>query len=277
MMIWAIVKRISQYWITINRYFVCYIIAFIIIFSILSLIFTNKRLLSFVSTLWILALISVYGRPINVNYISFNSQVNRLKTLLSKENISIPLNEWDLKDCNEESTKLIIWTIDWLVQNYNKDKIINKIINFEYEDWYRSSRSNIREFLGVNTDYDYYYPTFKYRSYRSYWEDAIDVSWYSKIFNFNEYYENVDDMVLKLQVENEEYSLNLSDYLDELKEKADIYAKSDLTNEEKEILKMPALEVTEKNYKMVINWFSMEENKEWKTDFTNIEWYILIK
>ena len=277
MMIWAIVKRISQYWITINRYFVCYIIAFIIIFSILSLIFTNKRLLSFVSTLWILALISVYGRPINVNYISFNSQVNRLKTLLSKENISIPLNEWDLKDCNEESTKLIIWTIDWLVQNYNKDKIINKIINFEYEDWYRSSRSNIREFLGVNTDYDYYYPTFKYRSYRSYWEDAIDVSWYSKIFNFNEYYENVDDMVLKLQVENEEYSLNLSDYLDELKEKADIYAKSDLTDEEKEILKMPALEVTEKNYKMVINWFSMEENKEWKTDFTNIEWYILIK
>ena len=279
MMIWAIAKRINQYWITINRCFVCYIIAFIIIFSALSLIFTKKRLLSFVSTLWILAFLAVYGRPINVNHISFTSQVNRLETLLAKENISLPLTEWALKDINEESTKLIIWTLDGLVENYNKDQIINKIINFEYEDRYRSSRSSIREFLWVNTDYDYYYPTYKYRSYRQYGkeEDFVDVSWYSKILNFTKYYDRIDDMVLKFQANNQEYSLNLLDYLDELKEKADLYAKSDLTNEEEEILKGPALEVSEENYKIIINWFSLEENKEWKTNFNNIEWYILIK
>ena len=277
MMIWAITKRINQYWITINRCFVCHIITFIIIFSALSLIFNKKRLISFISTLWILAFLSVYWRPINVNHISFNSQLNRLETLLSKGNISLPLTEWILKDTNEESTKLIMWTLDELVVNYNKDKIINKIIDFEYEDKYRSSRSRIREFLGVNADYDYYYPTYKYWNYRQYWEKSIDVSWYSKILNFTKYYEYIDDMILKIQVDNQEYTLNLSEHLDNLKEKSDIYKKSDLTEEEKEILKWPALEVTEENYKIVINWFSMEENKEWKTNFTNIEWYILIK
>jgi hypothetical protein len=60
-------------------------------------------------------------------------------------------------------------------------------------------------------------------------------------------------MVLKFQVDNQEYSLDLSNHLDELKEKADIYAKSDLTKEEKEILKEPALLVSEENYKIAIN------------------------
>ena len=100
-MIWAIAKRINQYWITINRCFVCYIIGFIIIFSALSLIFTKKRLLTFVSTLGILAFFAVYGREINASNISFNSQVNRLETLLSKQNISLPLTEWALKDVDE--------------------------------------------------------------------------------------------------------------------------------------------------------------------------------
>ena len=248
-------------------------------FQLYLLYLQKKRLLSFVSTLWILAFLAVYWRPVNVNHISFNSQLNRLETLLSKENISLPLTEWALKDTNEESTKLIMWTLDGLVENYDKDKIINKIINYEYEDRYRSSRSSIREFLGTNTDYDYYYPTYKYRSYRQYGkeEDFVDVSWYSKILNFTKYYDRIDDMVLKFQTNNQEYSLNLLDHLDELKEKADLYAKSDLTDEEQEILKAPALEVSEENYKIIINWFSIEENKEWKTNFNNIEWYILIK
>ena len=279
MMIWAIVKRINQYWITINRCFVCYIIVFIIIFSALSLIFTQKRLLTFVSTLWILAFFAVYGRPINASNISFNSQVNRLEILLSKENISLPLSEWALKDVNEESTKLIMWTLDWLMENYNKNKIINKIINFEYKDTYRSSRYDIREFLGVNTDYDYYYPTYKYRSYRQYGKEnhSIDVTWYSKILYFEKSYSKMNDFILNIEIDDQEYKVDLTDYLEELKEKSDIYAKSELTDEEKETLRNPALELTEPNYKVIINSFGIEENREWETQIYNAEWYILIK
>jgi hypothetical protein len=67
------------------------------------------------------------------------------------------------------------------------------------------------------------------------------------------YGEDIKDMVLKVQVDNEDYVLNLSDYLDGLKEKADIYAKSDLTVEEEDILKKPVLLVSKENYKIVIN------------------------
>jgi len=281
MMIWAISKRIEQYWITINRCFVCYIIAFIIIFSALSLIFAKKRLLTFVSTLWILAFIAVYGRPINANNISFNSQVNRLEALLSKENISLPLTEWALKDTSEESTKTIMWTLDWLIENYNKNKIINKIINFEYEDSHRSSRYryDIREFLGVNTDYDYFYPPYKYRDFNQYGhsQQSIDVIWYSKILYFSKSYGGQNDFTLNIQVDNQEYKIDLSDYIEELKEKSDIYAKSELTDEEKEILRNPALVLTKPDYKVIINNFGMNENKEWESQITNAEWYILIK
>ena len=275
MMIWAIVKRINQYWITINRCFVCYIIAFIIIFSALSLIFTNKRLLSFVSTLGILSLVAVYGRPLNVSNISFNSQLNRLETLLSQQSISLPLDEWALKNVDEESTKSIVWTIDELIENYSKDKIINKIINYEYENSYRSSRSNIREFLGIDTDYDYY-PTYKYRNYNEYNEnESIDVKWYSKILNFEKYYySELEDMTLNLKVDNQEYAFDLTNYIEELKDKSDAH---EWKAERKEILWWPALVIEEENYKLVITWFSMEEDKEWELKFENIRWYILIK
>ena len=276
MMIWAIAKRINQYWITINRCFVCYIIAFIIIFSVLSLIFTNKRLLSFVSTLWILAFLAVFGPVINVNHISFTSQINRLEALLSEQNISLPLTEWALKDIDEEPTKLIMWTLDWLVENYNKNKIINKIINFEYKDWYRSSRYDIREFLGANTDYDYYYPTHKYRDYNQYDQDGelIDVTWFSKLYNFEKYNGDTENLILKLDIENQDYEFDLSSYLDELKNKSDEY---EWKAERKETSWWPALILEEDNYKLVINWFYLEESDTWETNFINIRWYILFK
>ncbi len=276
MMIWAIAKRINQYWITINRCFVCYIITFIIIFSALSLIFTQKRLLTFVSTLWILAFIAVYGRRINVNHISFTSQVNRLETLLSQQNISLPLTQWALKDIDKESTKQIIWALDWLVENYNKDKIINKIINFEYKDRYRSSRYDIRDFLGASTDYDYYYPTYKYRDYNQYDQNGelIDVAWFSKLYNFEKYNWDTKNLTLKLNIENQDYEFDLSSYIEELKNKSDEYG---WRAENKEILWWPALILEEENYKLVVTWFYLEENDTWETKFINIRWYILFK
>ena len=275
MMIWAIVKRINQYWITINRCFVCYIIAFIIIFSALSLIFTNKRLLSFVSTLGILSFIAVYWRPINVNNISFNSQLNRLETLLSQNNIPLPLEEWALKDTNEESTKSIMWALDELIENYNKDKIIDKIINYEYEDSYRSSRSKIREFLGVDPNYSYYSQSYKYRSYNEYDNDnPIDIAWFSKLLNFEKYrYGELENTTLKLKIDNQEYDFDLSNYIEELKDKSDA---NEWKAERKEILWWPALILEEENYKLVITWFSMDD-EEWEIRFNNIRWYILIK
>jgi len=277
MMIWAILKRINQYWISINRGFVCYIIAFIIIFSLLSLIFTKRRLLSFILTLSILSLISVYWWPISVNNISFNSQVNRLETLLSKQNLSIPLNEWDLKDINIEDNKLIFWTLEWLVENYNKNKIINKIINYEYEDWYRNAMPEIYEFLWIDRNYLYYQSDYKYRYYEQYTEDeSIDISWwFSKLFNFYKYYNDIESTTLKLEINKQEYEFDLSNYIDQLKEKSDTYIEN---YENKELISSPALVLEDENYKLVITEFGLEEDKEsWKPRFYRIGWYILIR
>ena len=71
----------------------------------------------------------------------------------------------------------------------------------------------------------------------------------------------MNDFTLDIQVDDQEYKVDLTDYLEELKEKSDIYAKSELTDEEKEILRNPALELIEPDYKVIINSFGIEENR----------------
>ncbi len=72
----------------------------------------------------------------------------------------------------------------------------------------------------------------------------------------------MNDFTLNIEIDDQEYKVNLTDYLEELKEKSDIYAKSELTDEEEEILRNPALILTEPNYKVIINSFGIEENRE---------------
>ena len=72
----------------------------------------------------------------------------------------------------------------------------------------------------------------------------------------------MNDFTLNIEIDDQEYKVDLTDYLEELKEKADIYAKSELTDEEEEILRNPALVLTEPDYKVIIDSFGIEENRE---------------
>ena len=72
----------------------------------------------------------------------------------------------------------------------------------------------------------------------------------------------MNDFTLNIEIDDQEYNVDLTDYLEELKEKSDIYAKSELTDEEKEILRNPALVLTEYDYKVIIDSFGIEENRE---------------
>ena len=279
MMIWAISQRINQYWITINRRFICYMITFIILYSALSLIFTNKRLLVFVSTLFILTLLSLYS-PINSTNISFKSQTNKLENLLSKENISLPLQEKSLENLDEDYTRTIISIIDELAEKYNKNRIVNKIISYDYDEEYRySTRSEIREYLGVDNNIDYYESN-SYFNYRQYSDNEmwLEVTWYSKLYRVEAYNENIWKNVLKLNLDNKEYKIDLADYIPQLIEKSNIYKKSDLTNEEEEELRNPALILDWEDYRLIITWFNWTKNAaSEKSELKSVEWYILIK
>lgn len=72
----------------------------------------------------------------------------------------------------------------------------------------------------------------------------------------------MNDFTLNIEIDDQEYKVDLTDYLEELKKKSDIYAKSELTDEEEKILRNPALVLTESNYKVIINSFGIEENRE---------------
>lgn len=69
-------------------------------------------------------------------------------------------------------------------------------------------------------------------------------------------------MTLKLKIDSQNYEFDLSSYADQLKEKADIQEKSNLSDEEKNTLQQPALIVEEENYKLVITSFYLEESNE---------------
>jgi hypothetical protein len=69
-------------------------------------------------------------------------------------------------------------------------------------------------------------------------------------------------MTLKLKIDSQNYEFDLYNYADQLKEKADIQEKSNLSDEEKNTLQQPALILEEENYKLAITSFNLEENKE---------------
>ena len=279
MMIWAITQRINQYWITINRRFICYIILFIILHSALSLIFPKKRLLSFILLLSILTLLSLYW-PISSKNISYKSQLNKLQEITSKENLSLPLWEKSLSELDWESQAVIMSIVEELAEKYNKDKVIDKIISYDYNNTYRySTRLNIRDYLWVdNSGYDYYDNT-EYYNYRqnAEWSCWIDIAWYSKLYKFQEYNENTRNH-LKLNIEDKEYKIDLSNYIEKMKEKSELYKKTGHTNEEEQQLKEPALIIDQDDYRLIISWFHWEQNRGNQSfHFRNIEWYILIK
>ncbi len=280
MMIWAITQRINQYWITINRRFICFVIVFIILHSVLSLIFPKKRLISFISLLFILALLALYW-PVSWKNISYKSQVNKLENILSKENIALPLSEWSLKELDQESQTTIFSIVRELAEKYNKDKVYNKIISYDYDSTRPyAARSEIRNYLWVNTSIDwYYYDETKSFSYRQYDNNIwIDIGWYSKLYKVELDYDKSWDNTRKINLDNQEYTINLTEYTQQLLEKADLYRKSDLTSEEELQLNQPALIIDWENYKLIITWFYWDKNiSSGQIRFNNVQWYILVK
>ena len=280
MMIWAISQRINQYWITINRRFICFIITFIILHSVLSLIFPKKRLFSFISLLFILTLLALYW-PVSWKNISYNSQLNKLQDILSKENITLPLSEWSLKDLDEKSQTTILWIVEELTEKYNKDKVYNKIISYDYDDVHRySARLDIKNYLWATaTDSEYYsdYTSFSYRQ-RNDNKVWIDIAWYSKLYTIDDAYDETSDNILKLNLDNQEYNIDLSSYIPELLEKAKIYRKYDRTDDEEKQINQPALILDWDNYRLIITWFYWEKKiASSQVKLNNVQWYILIK
>ena len=281
MMIGAILQRINQYWITINRCFVCYIIGFIIIYSVLSLIFPQKRLLSFVSVLFILWILALYW-PFSVSNISYKSQLSRLETLLSETDLSLPLWEWALENISWEPAGKIMWVLEELTKKYSEKKIKWVVL----EDYIIGMDNNatyyvrwaLSDYLKV-WDYGLYDTSYNEFTYYNFWQNTddekLDIEWFSKLCVFNK---TIFSSVLVITLDDQEYTIDLSENIDELLQKAELNRKSYLTNEEKEILKDPALIVDKDDFRIIITWFSAQKNNlDGSISFDYISWYFLLR
>lgn len=123
LMIQAVRMRVDQYWFTVARYFVCAIIAWIIIVSIGSIFFAKRRYMIMVTTLLILWLISVYGWKRNAVSVANNSQKNILVQTLSQYNITLPLASWSLATIASGDAGKIYNTIYYICDAWDNDTI----------------------------------------------------------------------------------------------------------------------------------------------------------
>ena len=97
LMIGAIIQRVQQYGLTINRYLVIALLNLIGVVSLFSLIFPQQRLGVLVRSSFGVVLLSCYG-PISAKNLTLSLQKQRLQQLFAQEQITLPLTENALLD-----------------------------------------------------------------------------------------------------------------------------------------------------------------------------------
>ena len=265
LMICAISQRIAQYGITINRYFICALIAAIWIFSLLALCFKNHRLLSFVSIFFLFTAISLYW-PFSAKNLSLGLQYKRLSSLLAVENIHLPLKENSLVWLTWDNARIIVWLIDEIIETNEKKDWDWNILALNLNDWISkwSLRSKAHELLGLDGDYDYAvnYSSTYFHVWS--WDDSasLDINWYSKlstfrIYNFpNNSFEYDGAKYDLTPYYNNVYEMSLMDDADQI----------------------PIIfEVIDWNKKFIITSVSWERTFDNKISFTYLWWYLLEK
>lgn len=181
MMIGALGIRVKQYGISINRYFVAMFILFIISFSSLALFFSKVRIRLFISLLFGLSLIALYG-PLSARNVAFHAQKLHIETLLMKENIYLPLQQDALKNLTGATADQLAESISDFVKTFPYEKWNQVLFNGQYSgeanSW--SYGYDIRSYLGAQEYYGTRDPEeeskeieFRLRNYRSFDEEGL--------------------------------------------------------------------------------------------------------
>lgn len=154
MMIGALGIRINQYGITINRYFVALFILFVVGFSALALFFSKYRIRLFISLLFGLTLLSLYG-PLSARNVAFFAQKSRIETMLAREQLALPLQKNALKDLTGAMADQLAETISDFVRTFPYQQWNQVLFNNQYSGeasaW--SYGYEVRSYLGAQEYY----------------------------------------------------------------------------------------------------------------------------
>ncbi len=124
----AILKRIGQYGITINRYFICELVFGIMLFSGLALWLKKYRFWLFISIFLILSLIGLYG-PFSAVNVSYLAQKTDLELTLMKDEIYLPLGSGDLKRLSAENNEKVAELLKELTDSYESERLDGEIFS----------------------------------------------------------------------------------------------------------------------------------------------------
>lgn len=271
LMIRAIQMRIEQYWLTTPRYFVCAIIAWIMLISIGSLIFTKRRYMIMITTLVVLWIISVYGGPLNAVNTSSRSQKGILVEVLAQNNISLPLTSWSLANVASWDTDKIYDTIYYIADNGNIDTLhtllpSDQLAVLDAQSSYMKA-DYIVKYAGLNYyNRDPYADQWSDQQYFS-WDksmvsstsnEPVSISWYTSLYDIGDF-KSTTSNIISVYNDNEKIDFDLSPYGE------DIYNIS-------RWLKLPASENIQKNIS-VGSWWIMIITDAVKLILTNVSWY----
>jgi hypothetical protein len=283
MMICAITKRILQYWITINRYFVCSLIVLIFIYSILSIFTYKKNRIILASTWFLLVLISIYW-PFNAKHIALKSQISRLNSLIKEYNISIPFASGCLSAYTWSDWLKFHWVITELIDEYkiserNKwyldQDFLNQLNKIEYRNeqkdeilahiWLQYWKRRYEEEIDI---YDEDWEKTKGINFNVESETKpLDIEWYSNLYIVYSRYNNFTEVktnVWKFKIFDSEYIFDLNEYKDEI-----------LANSNKDLNTTPII-IDKDNVRFVIYslYWTLKNNK---MEIWSINGYILMK
>ncbi len=282
MMLGALGIRVKQYGISINRYFVGMFILFIIAFSSLAFFFSKGRIRLFISLLFGLSLIALYG-PLSARNIAFSAQKHRIETLLLKENIYLPLQKDTLKHLTGATANQLAETISDFVGTFSYEKWNKVLFNDQYsgKDNAWSYGYDVRTYLGAQE----YYGTWddedeskekeiKFRlwiSYDFFEKEGIETEGYTKIYELHRTTPHIEDNKLVYTISGGKQSLDLAPYLD------GIYSQSEKGKDRYSENGKPFI-IEQEDYKLVITYLDGKKLEDGKIKLDDyIQGYLLLK
>lgn len=286
-MIGAIIQRVQQYGLTINRYLVIVLLTLIGSVSLFSLIFPQQRLGVLVRSALGVVLLSCYG-PISAKNLTLSLQKQRLEQLFAQEQIALPLTENALLDLWEVGLENVIYP-----QSYQEGLLENILYSYPAKDWQNfllssgfsfsridlASREQKREifaYLGLPEERRWIPQKEFNPSYFDFYASSmgeLEIQGYQSMYQLN-FYSNNEPWSASLQyhynnLQGEEIieSLDLTPYLPEIYEAS--------WNSEKESSTPIVIELAEKKY--LIFSLSGEKNAEGEIIIHHLEGWVLSK
>lgn len=303
LMIKAIRLRITQYGITVDRYFVCMIIIAIILMSIAALLRPKYRHLVTITILIALGAISVYGWPINATNTATRSQINILTKKLQQNNVTLPLQSWSLAQIASGDAGQIYSTIVYLSRNTTSTELKtlftpeqqalietqNTYTQADYISnylWLQNANNDI--LYGINTPQEYFSLNSHWNNYTQWADTPLNIGGYNSLYIIDSNKATANPNTVRFAHNEENYTINLQDYIAAIYKQASVWP-DDTRNYNTDTIKSNPITpsantspyiITTGNMQLVITDISWYKSPTSSWDNYTIDyyrWYALVK